>query len=315
MFFYVILTTVCVLYYYFTRTLNYWQHKNVKGPKPIPLFGNFKDVALRRKAKFLHYNEIYKQYPEEKVVGVYQMTSPGLLIRDLDIVKQILIKDFELFPDRGTYFSKKGFGENMIHCDSYTWKNLRNKFTVLFTSTRNPVIQTKLRDEIDKVMDNCEGEITYEIIKEMKYLKMVFDETLRMHPTSHVITRNVKERVKLDGTDLTVDKGSTVIISPFSIQHDEKYYPEPEKFDPERFSPHNIRCDHPCAFLSFGAGRRGCLATQYARLQFSVGMTKLLYNFRVETTRNTCSNLTYDPHHMLIKPKPGVLLNFIPREK
>ncbi|CAB3245293.1 unnamed protein product [Arctia plantaginis] len=308
-----ILSTVLVfaLYFYFTRTLKYWEHKNVKGPKPIPVFGNFKDVALRRKAKVTLYNEIYKQYPEEKVVGLYQMTSPTLLIRDLDIVKQVLIKDFNLFPDRGMYFSKKGLGENIIHCDAETWKILRNQFTVLFTSTRNQDIQDKLRKEIHEVMKKCNGTLTYELLKEMKYLKMVFYETLRINPPTHALTRHLRESLKLEGMDLTIDKGSTVVMCPYAIQHDEKYYPEPEKFNPERFSSENAKKQHPCAFLSFGGGPRGCFAPQYAQLQFGVGISKLLNKFRVETSRNTCSQLTYDPYHVLVKPAPAVLLKFI----
>lgn len=443
MYWYIIPTIlVLAIYYYFTRTLNYWAHKNVKGPKPIPVFGNYKDVALRRKAKVMLYNEIYNQYPEEKVVGLYQMTSPTLLIRDLDIVKQVLIKDFSLFPDRGMYFSKKGLGENIIHCDADTWKILRNQFTVLFTSSkfknmfhilddrgdkfanyvkyitknqieqdvfnlvfkygvstsivtafgfdvdtfknepdwfdildknfinsylleldllfpglltkmnlsitigetknichrilktclnqentsyktnvlsvkdvlnnlrsndnnaeriknesdptieitddlltgqvwafhmagyinntlsmtyalyhlaRNQDVQDKLRKEIHEVMKKCNGTLTYELLKEMKYLKMVFYETLRKNPPTHVLTRYLRENLKLEGVDLTIEKGSTVVMCPYAIQHDEKYYPEPEKFNPERFSTENAKQQHPCAFLSFGGGPRGCL--------------------------------------------------------
>lgn len=435
-------TLTWYLYSYFIKTFDYWRSKNVEGPEPLPLFGNFKDVALKKKPKGIFFSEMYKQYPKEKFVGFYQMASPALLIRDLNIVKQVLIKEFNKFPDRGTYFSKKGLGENIFHSDSETWKTLRKQFSSVFTSSKfravfhllvdcgdkfvcnvenvtkehseqdvyqlimiytlatsmvtlfdwnidsfkddtrwfdiydknlnnnhwneidllfpgfltkfnltilskevryychqileackrqplskttnnfnvkdvilnlrkenntnakrmdkevnanlkitddllagqiwvfhtagylnnaltltyalyhlahNTDVQDKLTAEIDQTLDEHRGKLTYNALKEMKYLEMVFEETMRINPVTHGVVRSAYEDVKLEGTNVVINKGTTVVISPYSIHHDEQYYPEPEKFIPERFLPENVKKRHVCAYLPFGAGRRSCL--------------------------------------------------------
>lgn len=78
--------------------------------------------------------QIYEDYPNEKVVGVYRMTRRSLLIRDLDIIKNVLIKDFEIFEDRGIEFSRNGLGANLFHSTSDIWRPLRNQFSPLFTT-------------------------------------------------------------------------------------------------------------------------------------------------------------------------------------
>ncbi|XP_061720500.1 cytochrome P450 6B5-like [Cydia pomonella] len=125
---------VSFLYNHFTKYNNYWKEKNVVGPNPTFFFGNIKDAILRRKPIGVVFKNIYDKYPEEKVVGIFVMRSPELLIRDLDVVKNILIKDFDIFVDRGVEFKKTGLGANLFHADGDTWRVLRNRFSPLFTS-------------------------------------------------------------------------------------------------------------------------------------------------------------------------------------
>ncbi|XP_026760050.2 cytochrome P450 6B2-like [Galleria mellonella] len=130
----VLIAVLCSLYYYFTRTFNYWKDRGIVGPQPIPLFGNVIKAALRYETHGEPIANLYHQYPNEKVVGMFRMTEPYLLIKDLDIIKQILIKDFDKFSDRGVELSEEGLGTNLFHADTETWSVLRSRFTPLFTS-------------------------------------------------------------------------------------------------------------------------------------------------------------------------------------
>ncbi|XP_063540263.1 cytochrome P450 6B4-like [Cydia strobilella] len=121
------------LYYHFTKYNNYWNKRNVVGPKPTFFFGNIKDAVLRRKPIGHVFKDIYDMYPEEKVVGMFVMRSPELLVRDLDVIKNILIKDFDIFVNRGYEYKKTGFGANLIHGNAETWRLLRSRFSPLFT--------------------------------------------------------------------------------------------------------------------------------------------------------------------------------------
>ncbi|XP_063626584.1 cytochrome P450 6B5-like [Cydia splendana] len=121
------------LYYHFTKYNNYWNERNVVGPKPTFFFGNIKDAVLRRKPIGHVFKDIYDMYPEEKVVGMFVMRSPELLVRDLDVIKNILIKDFDIFVNRGFEFKKTGFGATLFHGTADTWRLLRSRFSPLFT--------------------------------------------------------------------------------------------------------------------------------------------------------------------------------------
>jgi len=64
---------------------------------------------------------------------------------------------------------------------------------------------------------------------------------------------------KVPGTDLVIPKGVLVSMPTYSIQRDEEYYPDPEKFDPERFSAEEKSKRHPMTFQPFGHGPRNCI--------------------------------------------------------
>ncbi|KAJ2949665.1 hypothetical protein O0L34_g15591 [Tuta absoluta] len=93
------------VYWYITRNFNFWKNRNVAFVEPVPFFGNIKESALKQKFIGEILQDIYAKFPKEKVVGIYTMTTPALLLRDPDIIKQVMIKDFDLFADRGVEFS------------------------------------------------------------------------------------------------------------------------------------------------------------------------------------------------------------------
>ena len=79
----------------------------------------------------------------------------------------------------------------------------------------------------------------------MEYLDMVLMETLRLHPTLGAIPRSCVEDYKVPGMDWVIKKGQDIYIPVAGIHGDPKYYPQPEKFDPERFSKMEKEKRHP----------------------------------------------------------------------
>ncbi|XP_063387752.1 cytochrome P450 6B1-like [Cydia fagiglandana] len=149
-----LITLVYFLYRHFTNKLDYWRTKNIAGPQPIPFFGNLKESALRRVPVGLLYKKFYEDYPEEKIVGIYLMKTPAILIRDLEIAKHVLIKDFDMFADRGIKFGEKDMGANLFHADGDTWRVLRSRFSPLFTSG-------KLRNMLHLINERAEKFVNY----------------------------------------------------------------------------------------------------------------------------------------------------------
>ncbi|XP_023951417.2 cytochrome P450 6B1-like [Bicyclus anynana] len=184
---------------------------------------------------------------------------------------------------------------------------------MLYELAMNPLIQDKLIDELDEVLDRHNGNITYEIINELTYMEKVFNETLRKYPVAD-IQRRAKANYNIPGTNITIERGTIVFAPIMAISHDEKYFPDPSKFDPERFSPENESKRHPCAFIPFGTGPRFCIGMLFARIQSRVCLMKLLYHFRVEVSKNTPKTLSFNPERVATSPKGGIYLNLVRRK-
>lgn len=91
----------------------------------------------------------------------------------------------------------------------------------------------------------------------------LLSETLRKYPPLPLIPRVCKKDYTIPNTSLTIQKGTSVHIPIFGIHRDPMYYPKPEVFDPERFSPQQIAQRPEFTFLPFGEGPRVCIGTIY----------------------------------------------------
>lgn len=88
---------------------------------------------------------------------------------------------------------------------------------------------------------------------------LYFTETLRKYPFGPFLNRHCNEDYVIDETGLTIEKGISVIVPLYGMHHDPKYFPEPDKFDPERFNDENKISIESCSYLPFGDGPRNCI--------------------------------------------------------
>ncbi|XP_035706596.1 cytochrome P450 9e2 [Folsomia candida] len=123
----------------------------------------------------------------------------------------------------------------------------------------HPNIQDKLRTEIGQVLEENGGELSYDALNKMTYLDMVISETLRYYPPLFATDRGCTKDYKIPGTEFVMKKGQVLLIPTYGLHHDADYFPEPEKFNPERFSPENKAKINHYAYLPFGAGPRNCI--------------------------------------------------------
>ncbi|XP_032669229.1 cytochrome P450 6A1-like [Odontomachus brunneus] len=131
-----IVALVFTLYYYFTSTFDFWKSRGIRGPQPIPLFGNIKDVMLARKAMSDYLLEIYKRYKDESLIGVFARRTPILVVKDPNFIKDILIKDFSNFANRGLpiYEKTEPLSQHLVALEAKRWRPLRTKLSPVFTS-------------------------------------------------------------------------------------------------------------------------------------------------------------------------------------
>ena len=74
-------------------------------------------------------------------------------------------------------------------------------------------------------------------------------------------------------------KGFTISIPTYALHHMEEYYPDPEKFDPDRFLPQNSKDRHPFAYIPFSAGRRNCFGQRFAQMEEKIVLAHNLRKF------------------------------------
>ncbi|KAF5285370.1 hypothetical protein FQR65_LT13260 [Abscondita terminalis] len=156
----------------------------------------------------------------------------------------------------------------------------------------NPNVQAKLQSEVDDTQRECNGNISYTALNKMKYLAMVISEVLRKWPPFVEANRvSVKSyTIKAENNeewDLVLDKNTTIILPIGATHYNPKYFPNPEKFDPERFSQENAKNIVPYTFAPFGHGPRNCIALRFALLEVKIGLVEILKDCNIVRTAKT----------------------------
>lgn len=488
-----ILISAYFFYCYITRKFDFWKSRGVKGPKPIPFFGNTKDVSRAKLSMGSYFQDIYNEYIDEKMIGIFEGHVPGLVLRDPDLIKDVIIKDFSVFSARPVFYNEKiePLSQHLFAVKPSTWRPLRTKLSPAFTSGKlknmlklklecleylqrnldaivkkgepidcedittrfaldvigtcafgltseavnddknlfrrmsrkvfrndlktylrlrvgqipwlyniigrlfadkdvedffirftidvleyrqqhnvrrddiidilldikdqkkiddlditesflasqslaflaggyettskalsnamyelalNQLIQEKLRREIKEVLESTDGKITYECIKNMKYLEAFIQETLRKYPPLMYLVRKSLEDYTFRGTDVTIPKNTKVFIPVYGIQKHPDNYPRPEVFDPERFTEKSIKSRHPMHFLPFGDGPRNCIAFRFALNEIKLYLIKIIQNYLVDV----CDKTPPPPYplnksdEMLLKPDCKIFVKLVP---
>ena len=171
-----------------------------------------------------------------------------------------------------------------------------------------PAVQDRLQAEIDGAHAAGEtdenGRLTYNALMGMEYLDMAVQEVTRLFPIAgSFISREANREYRLPGTDLTLPKGAEVHVPAIGIHMDERHYPDPERFEPERFSKEAKAARHPMTYLTFGQGPRACVGSRFALLEIKMGLAKLLREFDITSCERTPAKIEMDPSSATLSPK------------
>ena len=146
----------------------------------------------------------------------------------------------------------------------------------------NSDVQETVHAEIDEVLERHGHQLTYDAISEMTYLDRVISETLRLYPPAVRLERQSSKEYTLPGTNLTLPRGIVVQMPVFALHRDPELFPDPLRFDPDRFLPEEKEKRHPCAYIPFGSGPRNCIAMRFALFEAKVALVALLRETRLE---------------------------------
>ncbi|XP_055619255.1 probable cytochrome P450 9f2 [Toxorhynchites rutilus septentrionalis] len=181
----------------------------------------------------------------------------------------------------------------------------------------NPDIQKRLYDEVLETNQSLNGNpLTYDALQKMQYMDMVVSEVLRLWPVNAVSDRVcVKDYHYTDdsGTHFVIEKGMLMLIPTIAIHRDPKYYPCPDKFDPERFSEENRSRINIESYMPFGVGPRSCIGSRLALMEVKSIIYYLVKEFRLEPTEKTQIPLRLTKKMSTLAPEGGVWLELNPR--
>lgn len=496
------------LYFYCTRTFNYWQRRGIKHDQPVLFFGTNTKCYLLQQSITQAGVDTYWKYPGEKVVGFFRSTRPELVLRDPALVKRVLLTDFSYFHARGLNPHKQAVEpllRNLFFADGDLWRLLRQRMTGAFTSGKlramfplvveraerlqartllaaaagravdardlmaryttdfigavgfgldgdalsdedsafrrlgftifdikfkdavkavfkeifpnllkhvkylsraepqmrelvadilkrrhhkpsgrndfidlmlecqqkgrmegeslekfkqdgtpehvtmelsdelivaqvfvffaagfetsssatsftlhqlayHPEAQAKVQAEVDQVLARHGGRLSYDAVKEMKYLECAFKEGMRMFPSLGFLLRECVRPYTFPELGVSIDEGVGVLIPLQALHNDPLYFDEPHEFRPERFLVDEVGARAKYAYLPFGEGPCACIGARLGTMQSLAGLAALLARFSVAPGPTTLRHPIVEPKSDVVQSiKGGLPLMFLKR--
>lgn len=143
---------------------------------------------------------------------------------------------------------------------------------------RHPAARERLEAEVDAVLG--ERRATYDDLAQLKYTRAILSEAMRLVPPAWMIGRRALEDMTLDwqGQTVEVPEGTTILISPFVLHRDERFWESARSFEPSRWE--NEFQPAKGVYLPFGAGARTCIAENFAWMEATLSLATLTQKFR-----------------------------------
>ncbi|GAB0087598.1 hypothetical protein DMENIID0001_019260 [Sergentomyia squamirostris] len=265
---------------------------------------SYEDLCRKLRMRFNH--PILEEFFMRVIKETIRLRDTGVVDQN-DFMKHLLeIRDSEkgakmTFNELAAQAFVMFFGGFETSANTIEW--------FLCNMAGNPEIQDRARQEVNEVFKKYNGELTFDSIKELTYLRQCVDETLRLYPPAAQLFRQCVKDYKIPGTDYIIEKDTQIFIPVVGVHMDPDNYPNPEVFDPDRFTPENIKSRHPMANLAFGAGPRNCVGMRFGLMQVTVGLAYILKNFKFTFDSKTKLPLEVDGNDVILLPKGGAWFN------
>jgi cytochrome P450 len=170
----------------------------------------------------------------------------------------------------------------------------------LFLIGSHPQTYKRLRLEVDSVLGSHPP--TLESIHHMELLDRVVQESLRLYPPIHIGSRIAARDLEFQGYH--IPRGTRVVYSIYLTHRHESFWHDPDRFDPQRFCPEEIRQRPHYTYLPFGGGPRNCIGLAFAQVEVRIVLARLIQCFDLELVQREARlhmGATLEPH-------PGVLM-------
>ncbi|WP_437739750.1 cytochrome P450 [Sorangium sp. So ce1504] len=186
--------------------------------------------------------------------------------------------------ETGERMSRKELRDEVLHiffAGHETTANALTWATVLFTL--HPHEWERVRGEVDSVLGGRAPEA--EDVPRLTRTAMVLRETLRLYPPAWMIVREAVEDDEIRG--YAIPRGTSVLISPFAMHRHPSFWPEPRRFDPERFAgdPATTGAGKNWAYMPFGGGPHVCIGNHFGLTEMAIVLARLAQRGRLVALR------------------------------
>jgi cytochrome P450 len=142
---------------------------------------------------------------------------------------------------------------------------------------RHPEVHARMREEVDRIPAG--RTLTVEELDALPYVEQVFKEALRLYSPIHSLSRVALEECELGG--YVLPKGATAMVSLYASHRLPQYWPQPRRFDPERFTTAQSAARHRYSYLPFAAGHRNCIGATLALVEAKLITAQIARRFNL----------------------------------
>jgi cytochrome P450 len=179
----------------------------------------------------------------------------------------------------------------------------------LYLLSRNPRAERALHEELDHVLGDRDP--TYEDLARLPYTEQVIHESMRLYPPVYSMARRAHEDTAIG--PYAVPAGSEVILWIYMTHRDPRFYPEPDAFRPERFTPDEEAKRPKLAHLPFGAGPRACIGKVFAMMEARLVLATLARRWRFELAPGRRGGSVVPQPRITLVPRGGMKMRLVAR--
>ncbi|XP_055625778.1 probable cytochrome P450 4ac1 [Toxorhynchites rutilus septentrionalis] len=251
----------------FTYAIFGFKARLVKALEPIH---GFTRAIIKQRRQLFHAN--VKNLDDFSEENIY-----------LNTIQRYALLDTLLASEARDQIDEEGIREEV---DTFMFRGhdtTASAFTFIFLLLANHQdVQQQVFNEIESFManrTNRDAPLSMADYNELKLLDRVIRECLRLYPPVPFISRLVTENTWFEYR--FIPKDTMINVHIFDVHRDPVQFPEPERFDPDRFLPENVEKRNPYAYVPFSAGPRNCIGQRFAMLELKSILVSVLRRFRV----------------------------------
>ena len=277
-------------------SLNYLANKRLLAPLRFPLHWPTPDNIRFRQSGVLVDTFIYGVINQRRQHAIETDDLLSMLLSAKDEDTGEGMTDTELRDECVTLFAA-GHETTSV---SMAW--------TLYLLGQNPAVLTQLQTEVRTVLGDT-GTPTPDAFRSLTYTMQVIQESMRLYPPAWIMSRLALHDDHIG--PYTIPTDGTALIVPYLLHRDPANWPDPERFDPDRFAAGGLKENlHSYAYLPFGGGPRLCIGNQFALMEMQILLAMLVRSFDFQPVEN--QRITPQPL-ITLRPKQPVRMKLINR--